>query len=505
MSNVLVYFTWQLKPVHHGIMIGAIEELVNNDNVNKVFVLTCDGSLLPCYSNMEENKLKCIRCKFNRNVALARFGDKVIEYRINDSKKQYTHKWEYKTVKEIKSLEYNGVKIGYGALSSYISATRNQSPRIDKEFMEYFDKMLNYQVDIVRSLENIVEKHEIIQVWMFNGRTADSRPVYDYCRYNDIEVHCLEMIKKSEEAYFVNNFLNSLPHDIDYNNNRMNEVWGENVDAKAYEIGSSFFKDRRKGKVVRDRRSYVADQDKDLVPDGIRMGKKIIVIFNSSEDEFSAVGDIFESKSIFDSQIEGIRWILKHFEEESGFQFVVRLHPNLKGIQYSYHTSLLNLDEKYGNVIIVPAESSVSSYSLLSIANCVVSFGSSMGIEAVFWGKPSILLGGSFYYHVDSVHKPKTKSHLLEMLHNFEALPVGNKNDAIKYGYYLLNYEAYTNPNVNNPFVIKCLGLSLGYGHPHLRIGKSVLLFKLIDSLLIIINRLFYKNDKAIPKSENAG
>jgi hypothetical protein len=52
----------------------------------------------------------------------------------------------------------------------------------------------------------------------------------------------------------------------------------------------------------------------------------------------------------------------------------------------------------------------------MNAADQVVTFGSSVGIEAVFWGKPSILLGPCFYQDLGGTYQPKSLDEAVELI-----------------------------------------------------------------------------------------
>jgi hypothetical protein len=60
-----------------------------------------------------------------------------------------------------------------------------------------------------------------------------------------------------------------------------------------------------------------------------------------------------------------------------------------------------------------------------------------MGAEAVFWGKPTILLAGAFYYLLDICYTPESVSEMNELI--AADLPAKSVEGAVKYGYYVLN------------------------------------------------------------------
>jgi hypothetical protein len=62
-----------------------------------------------------------------------------------------------------------------------------------------------------------------------------------------------------------------------------------------------------------------------------------------------------------------------------------------------------------------------------------VTFGSTVGIEAVYWGTPSVLLGKAFYQDLGAAYAAKTHEDGLKAIMN----PIlGNREMALAYGYW---------------------------------------------------------------------
>ncbi|AWI24455.1 hypothetical protein [Flavobacterium pallidum] len=480
-KNILFYFAWQLNPVHFGVVIEQLERVIaQNKGEGKIYFLSCDGVLKPCHTNREGDPAKCTLCQFNNDTALSKYKGQVEVLKISDYNRQYSvPTFEYNSVPDIKKLRYKDVQIGYGAFSTYISATRNLEPIMDSEFREYFDKMLASQVMLTDVVLDIIEQKEIGSAYFFNGRTADTRPLYDICKTREIPFVSLEFAKKNDQEFFINEFFNCLPHDIDFNHQRVLSVW-ENAPESVEErirFGSDFYEKRKNGIADSEKRNYVAGQDKELLPENWDASKKNIGIFISSEDEFAAIGDIFDKLAVFRTQEEGIHAILQQMGNREGYHFYIRVHPNLKAVKYSYVTRLQDFQGMYDNVTVIDPKSRISTYALIDYSDVTLAFGSTVGAEAAYWRKPSIILAACWYYHLDIGYKPKNVDEVVALLE--QDLSPGSKLDAIKYGYYLSGAEKFMRPNAFNPFPISFMGKSTGLGHKHLTVLGSPLLYKL--------------------------
>ena len=81
-------------------------------------------------------------------------------------------------------------------------------------------------------------------------------------------------------------------------------------------------------------------------------------------------------------------------------------------------------------------ESSISSYALVSAADTVLITGSTIGIEAAYAGKPTILAGRAPWDPLGSVHTPATREALLAQVADRD-LAALDPHGATMYGYFM--------------------------------------------------------------------
>ena len=83
----------------------------------------------------------------------------------------------------------------------------------------------------------------------------------------------------------------------------------------------------------------------------------------------------------------------------------------------------------------------IDTYALMDAADIVVTFGSTIGAEAAFWGKPVVLLGNSFYDRLEGFYVPATHEEAIVLLQQ-DLQPIPSK-DVLKYGYWELERGIY--------------------------------------------------------------
>jgi hypothetical protein len=433
--------------MYDNVLILDVIQRFFSENKNTVKVLLCDSTINICTANPTAEILICKWCKYYRNKLINKLSKKidVLYYRDfyfpENEKNVNSLNFEYNSISMIKKIFYRNVNIGYAALSSYISITRNIDPLINEDFKSYFNLYLKAECVLIEILNNIYKHIKPDLVSLYNGRFFETRPVFEFSKYLGYPVRCYENIrgeKLTERRIFY--YENSLPQNIEYCYEHLFKNMWNNADLTEDEkirIGSSFFRNRRNSIPAGDK-VYTNNQKLGLLPNGFNKSKRNIAFFMSSEDELCSINEEYDN-NIFDSQYCGLVIILKYFKNDNNFHFYIRIHPNLKNVYYKYHTLLLNLNFIYPNVTIIKADEEISSYTLLDNVEKVLVFGSTLGVEACYWKKPVILLHSAIYEKLNICYKPKTIDEALFLI-NLDNLPLKDNKDSIKFGFsYMYN------------------------------------------------------------------
>ncbi|MDD5597293.1 MAG: hypothetical protein PHV82_05075, partial [Victivallaceae bacterium] len=257
----------------------------------------------------------------------------------------------------LKKTSMEGFDVGYGVLSSFISKYRNP----DISFIDKQDKikeMLINSLDVYFRIYDYLEVANPDELYLFNGRYAYYRAAFRAARKLGLKTYCHE---RGCNIQHYCNHENVMPHDSDYFHTQMLNAWDEAVkkdkDA-AFKIGASFYEERQKN-IEQSWYSFTKTQHKNLLPVGWDEKKYNIVIYNSSEDEFEAVGTEWQHL-LYTNQLVGIKKILDSVKEKdiaADIKIYLRMHPSLKEADPRYVASFYGLDYPFFEVI--PPESSV--------------------------------------------------------------------------------------------------------------------------------------------------
>ena len=381
---------------------------------NDVLFLYCDGSLKMCGVNRRCNNLKCAQCSLRFKSRINKLLPDTIQKRsvgsfVNEEIASLAKNalFEYDNTEELKQLNFHGVDVGFAALSSYISWTRNLNPVLKGETKEFFDRLIALSVKLTLVTERVIKEYQPDMIVFHNGRYPYYKPFYRLAQLNGIPYLCTETNYDMDKNVYQEFIENDIPHSIDFWTKKMHKYWDGEPDVhKREEISTLFFENRRGAKYSGDK-IYTKDQIPGTMPDGFNPNIENIAIFNSSEDEFGAIGQEVSKYSLFQSQYDGIKAIAERYKKDKSKHFYLRIHPNLNGLPFDYHVNLYKLN--YPNLTVIPGTSSVSSYALMDACDKVIVFGSTMGAESAYWKKPVICLSFALYYNLGCVYTPKTK------------------------------------------------------------------------------------------------
>lgn len=414
-------------------------DISDNDQIS---LIICDKVMNTCSLNLNKNPLVCLSCVKNVDRIVSKFDifQNVSVYRLSDFAIEV--KLEFNEAEE-RDLEYynnltwdeNKYDVGSAVVSTFVSHKRDISNIITKKeqkilFQYYLDSIRLYE-----SFNNFINIYNPDEIIIFNGRLFDTRPVLRLCQSKAITCSVIEICGYKQKNWI--KFTNTLPHDIDEYIKNVENTWNSEPNYEFKHItGTKFFILRSEGKKTNDK-SYVQRQNPNLLPEDFNKNKKNITIFNSSEDEFFSLGS--QWKKIYNSQTDGIKYVCKLVEDKPKYHVYLRIHPNLATVDADFVKELYLLENEFKNLTVINPNSSVSSYHLMMQSDKILTFGSTMGIEATFFGKPSLSLGSSFYNKIDGAYYITKPDDPIISTFLFNDLQPKSKENAVKYGYYQMN------------------------------------------------------------------
>lgn len=400
---------------------------------DSVRVIQCAGNLPNCHWNIAHSNSQCAKCrskfengwkilKPGKNVELKQFPPSVLH--MSD----FSHAFD--TVEDVKRYQYENQNIGYGVASTLISITRDHRFNVHK-FQDEIIRTLNTSIDVYRSLKKEFEEFKPDAVYFFNGRISTHLPAKLLCKKMGIDFFVYEVANKKNSYTLFKNVLVHEPlpaEEVSF----LRKNWvKENENA-----GASLFNLKRNGIDNGRLLSLIKHQVKGVLPKGISKNKKNIAIFGGTIDEYAGVEGW---DNIFDSdETKGIKRILEAFESDNQYMFYLRVHPNMKDLPNttSQLADVRELSLRFSNLCVIWPKDVIDSYALMDVCEKIIVFSSTMGVEATYWGKPSISVGHAFYENFECTYKPKSIEELTGLLYgNIKPL---SAESALQYAFWSL-------------------------------------------------------------------
>jgi hypothetical protein len=332
-------------------------------------------------------------------------------------------------LESLRSYRYKNYNAGLSALSSLISHTGHSRPCL-KKHQKLLQKILLSGISTYEYCVKVIHREKPDLVYLFNGRFANNRAILDAAIELNVDFRVHER-GAEKTRYTANNFL---PHDFEKVKESIANTWvrrGEN----GFDVAKEFFTHGRAG-IDWGWTSYVQQQQRDYINIENPGSKRLIAYFSSSDDEYAAVGDMVKWDS-WPDQLSAVKSLIDIVHRQPSLELVIRIHPHLAKKHPDDLKDWLDLDLPQNAKLVLPSDPT-DSYKLIDEADVVVTAGSTVGIEAVFWGTPSICLGPSLYSQLNAVHLPRDDGELADMLLKQDLTVV--PENALPYGYYIATF-----------------------------------------------------------------
>lgn len=305
---------------------------------------------------------------------------------------------------DVKALSYGSFfDIGWGVISSAASVLRDStiSPQTHRSLLARY---LASSILVYERTRELVRERRPDAVMVFNGRFATTRAALRAAEDEGVPWKIHERGADKDHFWVADH----LPHDLDRIQASIVERWREDQS----EVAHDFYRARR-DRIERDWHSFTKRQELGRLPEALRRPGEWVTFFTSSEDEMFAIGDRFESP-VFRDQMEAIGALHAALSAVPGLRMCVRIHPHvaLKARSDRAKWDSLGL----ADVEVVGPEDKCDSYALIERSRVVCTFGSTIGIEATYWGRPSLLFSRSYYDRLDVCEIVRDAGHIERFL-----------------------------------------------------------------------------------------
>jgi hypothetical protein len=433
--KVLVFGPYAINTPHFETDLEIVQSHL--DRGDEVTFLACNSEMPACDNNPNHYFERCLQCISKRVAGIGLLSSKIDVRSFFNLTERDRHELsglrvDFSSIEDLKSYRIENFDIGWGVLCSTIFLTRDPVPAL-RELAGLVRQLVVSSFSVYRSMQNQLDRIKPDRVYIYNGRFAAMRAAMRACQSRKIPFFTHE---RGHDLNHYALFEEAMPQNLKYRELDIRKQWAAAAgNPEREKIASQFYLERRQG-VVQAWFSFVKDQQPELLPSNWDGQKNNIVVFISSEDERAALGED-RTGLVYSTQLAGLKRILESLDEDRrNLHVYLRMHPNLRGVKNEYARSLMSLTGKC--LTIISPEDPVSSYALVDAADKVLTFGSSVGIEAVFWGKPSILVGQSLYWPLGGTYTPGSHEEVIELLKG--KLEPKDKEAALMYGYYMKTF-----------------------------------------------------------------
>jgi hypothetical protein len=404
------------------------------DRGDSVHLLECTSSIPTCDYVLHHNAASCLKCIERRKDGIQALEPPppthgLLKLTTDDKKVLRDLPKAFESQRELREFTVGEFDVGMAVVSTLFSKTRKLNLDVSGERVQLVRDMVHTGVAVYLSMRNHLCELSPDRVYVFNGRFNTVRAVLRACQTEDVEYYTHD---RGQDLNHFETYKRTLPHDLRYIEQQIRQSWhGADPDTR-HEEAERFYEQRAKGDIP-NWHSFTDEQNDDYLPERFNHRKHNVAVYPSSEDEFAAIGEEWENP-IYEDQLSALQKVIDDLQGTPDIHLYVRVHPNLKEVENTQTRGLWKLQDRDG-VTIIPADSPVSSYALLRASDCVLTFGSTMGIEATYWRKPSVLAGMSLYRRLGGTYRPKTHEEVLALLEESSLSPKPIK-PALKYGYY---------------------------------------------------------------------
>lgn len=417
MPHLLIYTPIVLWPVHFEIDLEIAQRHL--DDGWKVTLLQCMRGLPACGQNPDHSWITCGKCMSRFKSGTAWLGNENVtvenflfltaeEQQFIDSLNEKT----FSTIADVKSIMVEGADIGLAALGSVISLLRDPKPDVVFHRRLVVAHMQSAAMAFF-SVRNHLLHQKTDKFVVFNGRFAELRGGLRAAQSLKVPTQVHER-SGSLGKYSLTPDVS--PHDLSMMKRMVETAYAESPleETEKARIAHEWFEERRNN-VSQSWYSLTTYQQRGHLPD-LSPDRCNVVIFNSSEDEYEAF-DEWQNR-IYTDQSAGIRRIAEDLSKDDRFHLFIRVHPCLKKVVNSQTNKIAAIAAQFPKVTVIPAESTVSTYDLVDACDVVISFGTTVGIEAALAKKPVFLLAIALYEDLNCCVKPKSHEEFISILNS---------------------------------------------------------------------------------------
>ena len=179
-----------------------------------------------------------------------------------------------------------------------------------------------------------------------------------------------------------------------------------------------------------------------LAATGLRDGERLVSLFTNVVWD----AQVYAPKTLFRGPVDWMIETLRHLAGTPGVRYAVRVHPAEVKIPFVLTQERMDdqiraaFPELPDNFVVIPPEDDLSSYSLAAASDLAVMYSSTIGLETMAMGIPTVVAGYPFYAGKGFGMEPKDQEAYFRIVtHPEDVQPISNDEleRARRWAYYL--------------------------------------------------------------------
>lgn len=188
---------------------------------------------------------------------------------------------------------------------------------------------------------------------------------------------------------------------------------------------------------------------------GLRDGEKMVALFSNVVWD----AQVYAERTLFRGSVDWMIETLKRCVERPDVRYVVRIHPAEVKIPFvltqermddQIHAAFPDLPD---NIVLIAPEDDLSSYSLAAASDLAVMYSSTLGLETMAMGVPTVVAGYPFYAGKGFGIEPTDRDAYYEIVAHPESVPPIPPEEverARRWAYYLFFERMLILPDIVN-------------------------------------------------------
>ncbi len=162
-----------------------------------------------------------------------------------------------------------------------------------------------------------------------------------------------------------------------------------------------------------------------LAATGLREGERLVSLFTNVVWD----AQVYAPKTLFRGPVEWMIETLRHVIGTPGVRYVVRIHPAEVKIPFVLTQERMDdqvraaFPELPENIVLISPEDNLSSYSLAAASDLAVMYSSTIGLETMAMGIPTVVAGYPFYAGKGFGMEPSDQESYFDIVTHPEAVP----------------------------------------------------------------------------------